>query len=398
MKRLLVAAIAAAAIMLTGCVATAPVRDPEELAAERRQEAQQYYSIGFDHFNRRSYDEALANWEKALEIDPGYYDTYIALGTLWRRRRDPVQAKDYYLRAVELDGRNAKGYEAMGDLYLEMSPTDSALIDSALAIYRRGLEHDAANVPLYNGIAEAFIMKGASAQADSVYSVALKLFPDDFSVQRLWGEFLFNQRRFSEAVEALKPVVERFATDPNIGKLREKLALAMAEVRMYNDAIAQLNLIIESDPANLDALLVQGVIQSRQKKYREALATFQAVLDQDPERAMARIYMADIEIERSNYNAARNHLRAALSLNPGLTVAHVYLGDVARRQGTEQIGGRPLANVRTENLRSAKSFYEEARQNYRQGLDNRSYSSYSRGQISFLNQSIEVIDKELFIR
>ena len=167
---------------------------------------------------------------------------------------------------------------------------------------------------------------------------------------------------------------------------------------MYNEAVAQLNLIIESDPANLDALLVQGVIQSRQKKYQDALATFQAVLAQDPDRAMARVYMADIEIERRNYSAARNHLRAALAVNANLTVAHIYLGDVARRQGTELIGGRVLSGVRTDDLRTARNYYDEARQSYRRGLDNRSYSSYARGQLSFLDQSIEMIDRELFIR
>ncbi|HDQ99246.1 MAG TPA: tetratricopeptide repeat protein [candidate division WOR-3 bacterium] len=398
MARLLTLTIIALAVGLTGCMATAPVQDDAEAAARRRQEAQQYYSIGADHFGRRSYDDALANWEKALEVDPTYYDTYIGLGTLWRRRRDPVQAKNYYLKAVALEPTNAKGYEAMGDLYLEMAPTDPTLIDSALAIYRQGLERDPQMVPLYNGIAEAFIMKEQPAQADSVYGIALGLFPDDLGVQRLWGEFLYDQRRYAETVTALRPVVERFASDPNINKLREKLALAMAEEKMYTEAIAQLNLIIEADPTNVDAMLVQGVIQSRQKKYREAMATFQAVLAQDADRAMARVYMADIEIERRNYGAARNHLQAALARNPNLTVAHVYLGDVARRQGTEQIGGRALANVRTDNLRSAKSFYEAARRSYQQGLNDRSYASYCRGQISFLNQSIELIDGELFIR
>lgn len=398
MTRTLILTFAALAVVLTGCMATAPVQDDAEAAARRRQEAQQYYSIGADHFARRSYDDARSNWEKAIEVDPSYYDTYIGMGTLWRRLRNPVEAKSYYAKAIALEPTNAKGYEAMGDFYLEMAPSDPTLIDSALAIYRQGLERDPQMVPLYNGIAEAFIMKEQPAQADSVYNVAQAMFPDDFSVQRLWGEFLYNQRRYGAAVSALKPVVERFAGDPNINKLREKLALAMAEEKMYNEAVAQLNLIIESDPANVDAMLVQGVIQSRQKKFREAMATFQAVLAQEPDRAMARVYMADIEIERRNFAAARNHLQAALSINPNLTVAHVYLGDVARRQGSEQIGGRPLANVRTENLRSAKSFYETAKRSYQQALGDRSYAGYSRSQISFLDQSIELIDAELFIR
>lgn len=398
MMRLCALAAIAGATLLSGCVATGPVKSQDELAAERRQEAEQYYSFGASYYGQRNYDEALVNWEKAVEIDPGYYDPYIGIGNLWRRRRDPVQAKEAYSKAIAIDPAKAKGYEAMGDLYLEMSPTDSTFVDSALAVYQKGLSRDAGLVDLYSGIAQIYSMKGQTAKADSVYTVALGRFPNDLSVQRLWGEFLYGQRRYAEAVEALKPLVERFSGDPNINKLREKLALAMAEVRMYREAIVQLDAIIASDPANVDAMLVQGVIQSRQKQFRDALATFEAALAKNPGLAMARVYMADIEIERGNFGSARNQLRAALDTDPNLTVAHVYLGDIARKQGSEQIGNRALASVRTENLRAAKALYEAARLSYQQGLSDRGYSSYSRSQISYLNQNIELIDKELFIR
>ncbi|MBN2538266.1 tetratricopeptide repeat protein [candidate division WOR-3 bacterium] len=399
MKRgLWIFAAAFCAFGLLACATTGPKVDEAQLAAERRQAAEQHYSIGAGYYAQRNFDAAMENFLRAVETDSTYYDPWIAIGNVWRKRRDPVQAKDAYNKAMALDPRQAKAYEAVGDLYLEMSVVDPALVDSALAVYRQGLSRDSTLVDLYNGIAEIHVMKEETAKADSVYQVALRLFPDDLSVQRLFGEFLFKQRRYGDAVEALKPLVERFANDPGVGKLREKLALAHAEVKQYKEALEQLDIIVAADPTNVDARLIKGVILTKQRKYGDAVAELEGALEQDPNLPMAHIYLADIQIEQGRYSSARGHLTDALALDPDLTVAYVYQGDILRKQGSEQIAGKPLASVSTEKLQAAKGLYEGAKGLYQQGLGDPGYASYCRSQIAYLNSNIDLIQKELFIR
>lgn len=399
MKRSLwIVAAAFCAVGLLACATTGPKVDEEALAAERRIEAEKHYSIGAGYYGQRNYDAAMENFQRAAETDSTYYEPWIAIGNVWRKRRDPVQAKDAYSHAMGLDPMKAKAYEAIGDLYLEMSAIDAALVDSALAVYRQGLKRDSTLVDLYNGIAEIYVMQEQTDKADSVYQVALRMFPDDLSVQRLWGEFLYKQRRFGDAAAALKPLVERFAGDPNVNKLREKLAMAYAEEKRYKEALEQLDIIVASDPTNVDALLVKGVILTKQRKYSDATAELEKALVQEPNLPMAHIYLADIQIEQGRYSGARGHLNKALELDPGLTVAYVYQGDILRKQGSEQIGGKPLSSVDSTRLEAAKGLYQGAKGMYQQGLADPSYASYCRSQIAYLNQNIDLIEKELFIR
>jgi type IV pilus assembly protein PilF len=391
-------AVGFAVSILLGCVSTGPKQSSDEQAAARRQEAEQYYSFGADYYHKRNYDAAMENARQSLATDSSYYEPYILIGNIWRKRRDPIQAEEAYRKAMAIDPGRAKGYEALGDLFLELSVIDETKVDSALAVYRLGLARDSTLVDLYNGIAEIYVMKEEIGKADSVYQVALTLFPADLSVQRLWGEFLFKQKRFGEAVEALQPLVERFAEDPNINKLREKLALALAEEKRYSDALVQLCKIVEADPDDVNALLVQGVILAKQRKFKDAVAVLEQALEQDATLAMAHVYIADVRIDQGSYSSAKTHLKQALEIDPGLTVAWVYQGDIARRRGAAQIGGKALSSVKTGNLEAAKSFYTAAKSLYQQGLGSVSFGSYCRSQINHLNQNLELIKKELFIR
>ena len=391
-------AVGFAVSILLGCVSTGPKQSNDELAAARRQEAEQYYSFGASYYGQRNYDAAMENFQKALEVDSSYFEPYIAIGNVWRKRRDPIQAEEAYRRAMSIDPGRAKGYEALGDLFLELSAIDETKVDSALAVYRLGLVRDSTLVDLYNGIAEIYVMKEEVDKADSVYQVALTLFPGDLSVQRLWGEFLYKQKRFGEAIEALEPLVERFAEDANINKLREKLALALAEEKRYEEALVQLCKIVEADPDDVNALLVQGVILVKQRKYKDAVVVLEQALEQDATLAMAHVYIADVRIDQGNYSNAQTHLKKALEIDPSLTVAWVYQGDIARRRGAAQVGGKALATVKTGKLEAAQSFYKAAKSLYQQGLGSVSFGSYCRSQISYLDQNLALIKKELFIR
>ncbi len=399
MKRHIWLAVGLAAVALVaGCVSSGTVKPTsEEELKLKRQEAEKSYSIGASYYAQRSYDAALENFQRAIEIDPDYYDPYIGVGNIWRFRRDPVQAQDFYRKAMKLDPKKAKAYEALGDLFLEMSSMDAALVDSALAVYKSGLDQDSSLVDLYNGVAEIYVRMGKTAQADSVYKEAMRRFPDEISVQRLWAEFLYKKQRYQEAVEVLRPLVERFQSDPNVNKLREKLAGALAEVGKYDEAVAVLAKVLEADPANTQAVLTQGVIYARQGKYNQAIQKFDEAIAKDSASATAYVYKADAQIKQSKFGAAEANLRAALRLDGELLSAYSYLGDINRVQG-DQNRGKALTATPTAKLRQAKAYYESAKSYYQRAQSDPSFGSYCRQQIEYVDKNIEMVQKELFVR
>lgn len=63
-----------------------------------------YYYRGCTKFNRALYDEALLDFEKALEVKSGYADAEYALGKIYFLKNDHEMAC-FYFKAAERDGR-----------------------------------------------------------------------------------------------------------------------------------------------------------------------------------------------------------------------------------------------------------------------------------------------------
>lgn len=63
-----------------------------------------YYLLGCSQFNRSLFDEAILNFEKTLELHPGFYNAEFALGRIYHMRQDFDMACFYY-KAAEQHGR-----------------------------------------------------------------------------------------------------------------------------------------------------------------------------------------------------------------------------------------------------------------------------------------------------
>lgn len=70
-----------------------------------KQNYEAYYYLGCTKFNRSMFDEAIIDFERALEVKPGYYDAEFALGRIYYMRLDYDMAC-YYYKAAEQHGRS----------------------------------------------------------------------------------------------------------------------------------------------------------------------------------------------------------------------------------------------------------------------------------------------------
>lgn len=384
------------AVLLVGLVAVVgctPTQTAKSFSAEeaqaRRDSAQISYSIAASYYGMNNYDAALQNAEKALFYDSTYFDPYILVGNVYRKRRDAVAAEQAYRQAMNVDPKRAKGYEALGDLFFELGR-----YEDAVAVYVEGLGRDSSLVDLYNGIVDIYVRQGKTAQADSVFKQAMVRFPEDATLQRMWGEFLQKQGRHAEAVMVFVPLTGRF---PQLVLLREKLAASLIEVKDYGRALAHLDTLLSIDPDNERALLTQGLILGRQGKSSQALAKFDAIIARDTTKALPYLYKGEALLDQGNLGAAEATLRKAVAKDPSLLQAWLDIGDVRRKQADVN-RGKNLAETPTAKLRTAKSQYEEAKTFYSRAMADNALAGYARAQTEYCDRSIQAIDRELIVR
>ncbi len=381
---------AAAVLAALSCAPSQSVKptSEEELKAHREQ-AQASYSIGQQYFAQGDLEAALKNFKEALVHDSTFYEAYVAVGATYRRQREAGEAEVWFRKALKVDPKRPKAYEGLGDLYFSMGQ-----VDSALAVYLSGLKQDSTLVDLYNGAAEVYVRKNEWANAEAMFKAAMRLFPDDQNVQRLWADFLYKQKRFREAADALGPVIARF---PTVVMLRQRLVDVLLELKDYAAAAAQLDTVLLSDPDNRDALLRKGAVLMLQQKTKQALVVFEDLVRRDSTKAEYHLYWGEALLQQGNTSAAEIRLRRALALNPDLVQAWMDLGDI-RRQAADKQRGTNLAATPVSRLKAAKALYQEAKSYYARGAQDPAYSSYARAQNDYIDKTVEAIDKELFVR
>ena len=76
-----------------------------------------FEQLGLAYYRMKNPDEALKNYEKALQLNSGKAVTYSNLGIIFFEKGDFTKAFELYQKAVQLDTNFADGYFNLGSMY-----------------------------------------------------------------------------------------------------------------------------------------------------------------------------------------------------------------------------------------------------------------------------------------
>ncbi len=72
-----------------------------------------YYKLGTANFHAKSFDDAIANFQRAISLAPQESDYYIALGYAYDEIGDSRAARNAFTDAININSDNIKAYSAM---------------------------------------------------------------------------------------------------------------------------------------------------------------------------------------------------------------------------------------------------------------------------------------------
>ena len=76
-----------------------------------------YYYRGCAYSNNYRNEQALKDWNKAIELKPDYADPYFNIGLIYRRRNDNSMACYYFKLAEKYGRQNMEDYVKFCDYY-----------------------------------------------------------------------------------------------------------------------------------------------------------------------------------------------------------------------------------------------------------------------------------------
>jgi tetratricopeptide (TPR) repeat protein len=234
---------------------------------------------GYLHYRADQYEEALAAFNRAIELDPEDTwaiaqrgDTHLVLERYEEALDDFSRAIE---RAIELDldyGWAIAGLR--GDTYRRLKRYDEALAD---------------------------------------FNRAIDLKPDEAESIANRGEIYRHMERYEEALDDFDRAIE---LDPNYAWAIASRGETYREMERYEEALADLNRAIELKPDYAWAITSRGETYRRLKRYDEALADFHRIIELEPDDAwdIAQRGLTYRQMER--YDEALADFDRAIELEP----------------------------------------------------------------------------------
>ena len=214
----------------------------------------------------RQYDSAASLLQRAMKAGLNTFDVHLELGNVRLAQMEIVEARNQYAACLEMNPRNP------------------------IATFNYGL---------------ALKKMGDRAGAQKYYARALEL-DSQFreAAVELAGVYAEDQR-FAEAIELLKPVVER---NPELREARLSLAKTYIQASQPEQALQVL------DPSSADdalALCLSGAAQLQKENLDEAQHLLEAALRRDRSLIDARINLAQIYTRKGDHTRAARYIQAA---------------------------------------------------------------------------------------
>jgi tetratricopeptide (TPR) repeat protein len=130
------------------------VYNPDVNAQEEKRDnkfaSQEASDQGVAYLDRQRYDEAIAEFNKAIEIDPSFADAYYNRGIANSKKGNLDQAISDYTKAIQINPKDSDFYYNRGLAYHKKNDFDQAISDytktiqispDAAAYYNRALDY-----------------------------------------------------------------------------------------------------------------------------------------------------------------------------------------------------------------------------------------------------------------
>lgn len=226
----------------------APIKDHEPIikAPTENIDAYNLFLKGLYHWNRskpEEIDKAIKNFEEAVKIDPKYANAYCALSYCYSLKGSsgwmPIaeayaKAKDYVLKAIELDPNNPNSHLSLGTIKF-----------------------------FHN-----WDFEGAEASLQK--AIDLKL--NSSLLNQIYGWFLIAKGDSEKAIERMAEAVKQ---DPLSLPLLTNLADAYAFAGKFDEALVHYDKVIELDPSFRRAFEAKGMIYMGKKDFDKAIANLE---------------------------------------------------------------------------------------------------------------------------
>ena len=282
------------------------------------------YSLGNALLQNGNVDEAIIQYQRALRIKPDYAEAYINLGNALLQKGNVDEAIIQYQMALQIKPDNEEAHINLGNALLKKGNVDEAIIQYQIALQ---IKPDYAEA--HNSLGNALRKKGNVDEAIVHYQKALQIKPNSAEACYNLGNTLIQKGNVDEAIVHYQKALQ---IKPDYAEACYNLGSALLKKGSVDEASAHFQKAIEIKPDYAEAYYNLGVVLDRQGKPGEAIDHYQKALEIKPDYAEAHNNLGILLTKQGRTAEAIEHYRRAIELNPNRAEFYNNLGNLLTLQ------------------------------------------------------------------
>jgi len=267
-----------------------------------------YLNAGEALYNQGRHDEAKAEFEKLLALNPDDSEIHNWLGRVALIQRRFTDAEAFFRKAAALKPQSSAYSYNLG-----LALANQKRFPEAEAAYRRALELKKDNWDARRWLGSVLLEQGRYAEAKPEFEKALAQQPDDAEIHNWLGLVELRQGHYTDAEAFFRKAA---TLDPQENVYSSNLGLALANQKRYAEAEAAYRRALVLKPDYLDARRLLGSVLLEQGRYAEARAEFENAMALKPGDAGIQNWLGLVELRQGHYTDAEAFFRKAAEFDP----------------------------------------------------------------------------------
>ncbi len=236
----------------------------------KRERSDIYYSRGLAYYENGKYDEALADYDKAIAANPDYALAYNGRSHIYDRKGLTEKAIQDLTRAIQIDRNFSEAYGNRGAVFFNHKQ------------YKKALED---------------------------FNIALELNPSDAETFCNRGMLYGEEKQYDKAIQDLDKAIQ---LNPQLERAYFNRGIIFQLEKRYDSSIQDFTKALELYPNSATIYLNRGLGFEAKGSFDKALEDYKAAAAIKPKHVYAHYFIAGIYAITNNFQQSCKSLRIAI--------------------------------------------------------------------------------------
>jgi tetratricopeptide (TPR) repeat protein len=287
--------------------------------------AESYYNLGLALTALARQDEAIACYEGAIHARPDYPEAHNNLGILLGARGRLNEAASCYRAAINANPHYPEALNNLGNALKTQGQ-----FDEAVGCFRTALDIRPGYPEADNNLGIVLRGQGLLQEAIACHRRAIDRKPDYAEARNNLGIALKELGALDEAVACYRSAL---AINPNYPEAHNNLGITLKELGRLDEAVACYRKAIEINPNYAEAHNNLAISAQRLGRMQEALACYHRAIEVSPNFPQTYSNLGTALQEQGRLQEAAVYYRKAIALKPDYPDAHNNLAMALLTQG-----------------------------------------------------------------